>query len=99
MATYSIRRVVGSLTRDEVDAAAMRSLWCLANYPGVKWIRSAWDAERGEINCLYEAPNADAIREHAESAQIPCDEIREVSLIDPADYLEGRRTLAAAIER
>jgi hypothetical protein len=98
MPIYSIRRVVGPMTRDEVDAAAMRSLWCLANYPGVTWMRSAWDAERGEINCLYEAPNADAIREHAESAQIPCDEIREVSLIDPATYLEGSRPLAT-IER
>jgi hypothetical protein len=95
MPTFSIRRVVGDITRDEVDAAAIRSLWCLANFPEVHWIRSTWDAERGEINCLYEAPNVELIREHAVSAQLPCDEVREVDVIDPGDYVSPAAPVAA----
>ena len=96
MHTYSIRRVVGSITRDDVDAAAIRSLWCLANYPGLRWIRSTWDEERGEINCLYEAPNVEVIREHAVSANLPCDEVRVVDVIDPDDYVAAAPAPAVA---
>lgn len=89
MPTYKIRRVVGDITRDEVDAASLRSLWCLSDYPDVKWLHSMWDSERGEITCLYEANNPDQIREHAEASRIPCDEVREVTIIDPDEYLHG----------
>jgi hypothetical protein len=96
MPTYSIRRIVGNISRDDVDAAAIRSLWCLANFPQVRWIRSTWDEGRGEINCLYEAPNVEVIREHAVSANLPCDEVREVDIIDPDDYVATAPLAAGA---
>ncbi|MCA9844823.1 MAG: DUF4242 domain-containing protein [Dehalococcoidia bacterium] len=89
MGLYKVRRVVGELAQDEVDAAALRSTWCLSDYPNVTWHHSMWDKEAGEIICLYEAPNEEIIREHAEAARLPCDEVREVSFIDPQEYLHG----------
>lgn len=89
MPLYSIRRNVGTVDREEIDAAAMRSLWCMQGYPGIEWIHSTWDKDGGTITCLYRAPNPQQIRSHAEASRIPCDEIREVELIDPNEYLHG----------
>jgi hypothetical protein len=41
------------------------------------------------VTCLYRAPDPDQIRAHAEAARIPCNEIREVELIDPNEYMHG----------
>lgn len=97
MPHFHIRRVVGDISQDDVDAAAIRSLWCLVNFPNLKWLRSTWDAERGELHCLYESPDVATIREHARSAQIPCDEVREVTIVDPADYVGGVAIAPASV--
>jgi hypothetical protein len=89
MTMYKIRRVVGEMEAEEVDAAALRSIWCLSDYPDLKWHHSMWDREAGEIVCLYESPSEESIRQHAAAARLPCDEVREVTLIDPEEYLHG----------
>lgn len=89
MALFQIRRKVGEISEDDLNAAALRSIWCLSDYPGVRWLNSLWDKDAGELHCLYEAHNADQIRSHAEAARIPCDDIKEVSFIDPGEYLHG----------
>ena len=48
----------------------------------VRWIRSyVLREENGDLGtlCIYEAVNADAIREHAERVNMPADEISEVT--------------------
>jgi hypothetical protein len=48
--------------------------------PGVVWIRSYVSDAGGKIYCEYDAPNPEAIREHARRAGLPVDRITEVSL-------------------
>jgi hypothetical protein len=54
---------------------------------GVVWIRSYYSDAEGKIYCEYEAPNVEAIREHARLAGLPVDRILEVSLeLSPAMF-------------
>ena len=53
---------------------------------GVKWIFSFLSADKRKTYCLYEAPNAEAIRNAAVRAGLPADVITEVSEIGPAMF-------------
>lgn len=50
---------------------------------GVQWLFSFLSADRKKSYCLYEAPNADMIREAAERAKVPADVIMEVQEVRP----------------
>lgn len=73
MPTYLIHRTVGRLTDAEIDAAGARSNAALAGMPGVRWIRSYYASGEGKIYCEYEAPDLDALLEHARKAKLPFD--------------------------
>ncbi len=54
---------------------------------GVVWIRSYVSDPEGKIYCEYDAPNREAILEHARRAGLPTDQISEVTLeINPAMF-------------
>ena len=53
---------------------------------GVEWIFSFLSADKKKTYCLYEAPNADAIRRAAERAGVPADVITMVDAINPAMF-------------
>jgi hypothetical protein len=80
MPRYIIERNVGTLTREQLDAAGRKSNAVIAEMPGVVWIRSYVSDTEGKIYCEYDAPNPEAIREHARRAGMPADRIMEVSL-------------------
>ncbi len=80
MPRYIIERTVGSLSKEQLEAAGKKSNEVLANMEGVVWIRSFFSDAEGKIYCEYDAPNAEAIREHGRRAGIPVDKISEVSL-------------------
>ena len=73
MPRYIIERVVPGLSRDELMAAGRRSVAVLAGLPDVRWIRSYVSDAEGKIYCEYDAPSAEAIREHARRAGLPVD--------------------------
>ena len=50
---------------------------------GVRWIYSFLSADRKKSYCLYEAPNAEAIREAASRAGMPADVIVAVEQFIP----------------
>ena len=50
---------------------------------GVKWLFSFLSPDKRKTCCLYEAPNADAIRIAARRANIPADVVIEVSEVRP----------------
>lgn len=50
----------------------------------VEWIFSFLSADKRKTYCLYEAPDADAIRRAAEKANIPADVITPVDQVNPA---------------
>jgi len=80
MPRYIIERSVGSLTKEQLDAAGKKSNQVLAEMPGVVWIKSYVSEAEGKLYCEYDAPNPEAIREHARRAGLPADKISLVAL-------------------
>jgi hypothetical protein len=80
MPRYIIERNVGDLSKEELEAAGKKSVEVLAGMPEVVWIKSFISEAEGKIYCEYEAPNPEAIREHARLAGLPADKISEVAL-------------------
>ena len=54
---------------------------------GVSWLFSFISADKLRTYCLYEAPSPDAIVEAARRANVPADEIVEVSKFVPAEVV------------
>jgi hypothetical protein len=83
MDTYVILRRSGWRSPEELQAAAERSTVEGDKRPDdVRWIRSYVLAEGdGDVGtvCVYQASSPDAIREHANAAELPCDEIIKVA--------------------
>jgi hypothetical protein len=50
---------------------------------GIKWLFSFLSPDKRKTYCLYEAPNAEAIRIAARRANIPADVVIEVSEVRP----------------
>jgi sporulation protein YlmC with PRC-barrel domain len=80
MNTYIIRRYNAWKNAQELDTTAARSLR-IGNgemADRIRWIRSyvvqEADGTLGTV-CVYQATNADAIREHARRVAMPADEI------------------------
>jgi Protein of unknown function (DUF4242) len=87
MPRYILERSVPGLTRDALMEAGRRSVNALGQLPDVRWIRSFVSDTEGKIYCEYDAPSAEAIREHARRAGLPVDRISEVSLeINPTMF-------------
>jgi len=79
MQLYGILRRHGWASGDELGEAANRStVEGDKDGSGVRWIRSyvlAEDDGRVGTFCVYEADSPEAIREHADAADLPVDEI------------------------
>ncbi len=79
MNLYGILRRNGWATAGDLEVAAKRSAEAGDKEgSGVRWIRSYVLAEEsGEVGtfCVYEADSPEAIRAHAETADLPVDEI------------------------
>ncbi len=87
MPRYIIERNVGRLSPEELRAAGRKSNAVLSEMPGVVWIKSYVSDAEGKIYCEYDAPNAEAVLEHARRTGMPADRISEVSLeISPAMF-------------
>ena len=52
---------------------------------GIQWLFSFLSADKK--TCLYEAPNAEAIREAAQRLNVPADEIIEVGELRPEMFV------------
>ena len=83
MQTYVILRRRGWQTGDELAEAAVRSTAEGDATPDdVRWIRSYVLAETdGTVGtvCIYQGSSPEAIRDHAQRAGLPADEIIEVA--------------------
>jgi hypothetical protein len=87
MPRYIIERSVPGITQEQIEAAGKRSMAVLGDMKGVRWVRSYVSAAEGKIYCEYDAPDPEAVREHARRAGLPADRISEVSLeISPAMF-------------
>ncbi len=79
MDLYGIVRRNGWATAADLEAAAERStVEGDKDGSGIRWIRSyILDEQSGELGtfCVYEAESPEAIRAHADAADLPVDEI------------------------
>jgi hypothetical protein len=85
MPLFLIRRNVPGACREDVDAAFLRAHSCAYSYDGLRWVTSYWDQEGEVIHCVWEAEDADQVRDHARRSRIPCDEVREVTQFSPSE--------------
>ena len=67
----------------EATKEAADSLIRINDEEGVKWLFSFLSPDKRKTYCLYEAPNAEAIRIAARRANIPADVVIEVSELRP----------------
>jgi hypothetical protein len=86
MPKYLIEREIpgaGSLSPEELRAISQKSCGVLRNLgPQVQWVESYVTEDK--VYCVYLAPNAELIREHARQGGFPAQRISEVRrMIDP----------------
>ncbi len=86
MPKYLIEREipgVGNLSTIELQAISQKSCNVLRNMgPEIQWVQSYVAGDK--IYCVYIAPNADMIKEHAKQGGFPANQISEVkTIIDP----------------
>lgn len=74
---------VGQLSREQLQAISQKSCQVLGDLgPRIQWVHSYVTADK--IYCVYRAPDADIIREHALRGGFPANKIEEVfAMIDP----------------
>ena len=88
MPRYIIERTIGQMSREALGVAGKKSNEVLSRMPDVVWIKSYVSELEGKIYCEYDAPNPEAILEHARQAGLPVDKISEVALeISPAMFV------------
>ena len=73
----------GKLTPEQLVGIAQKSNGVLRDLgPEIQWVQSYVTENR--ITCVYIAPNAELVREHARRGGFPCDKVEMVaSIIDP----------------
>ena len=77
------------LTATELQGIALKSTSVLRELgPQIQWIQSFVAGDR--IYCIYIAPNAEMIREHARLAGFPVDGITKIEVIIDPTTAEGR---------
>ena len=78
MALFMIERDFGEALGEgsAEDAARLEQV---NNELGLEWVQSFLTADRTRTYCLYEAPNAEVLKEHAKRMGFPADSILEVS--------------------
>lgn len=86
MPKYVIEREVpgvGSFNEQQIQALSQKSCSVLESMgPQIQWIHSYVTDDK--IYCVYIAPNADMVRQHAERGGFPANKISQVrEIIDP----------------
>jgi cell division inhibitor SulA len=73
----------GKLTPEQLNAISQKSCGVLQGLgPQIQWVQSYVTDDK--ITCVYIAPNAEIVREHARQGGFPADSVMEVkAIIDP----------------
>ena len=87
MPQFVIERTIpgaGSLTAEQLKAVSQTSCGVLKQLgPAIQWEHSYVTDDK--IYCVYSAPNAEMIREHARLGGFPAESVQEVrTIISPA---------------
>lgn len=98
MPKYIIEREIphaAALSAAELKAIAQRSCAVLQELgPSIQWVQSFVTEDK--ITCVYIAPDAELIREHARRGGFPADRVLEVAtIIDPTTAESNELAVAA----
>lgn len=75
------------LSPEEARARALRAIEVADSMSDVVWIKSYVSESEGKIYCEYEAPNPEAVREHARRAGLSVVRITPVNMeIEPSMF-------------
>lgn len=98
MPKYIIEREIpnaAALSAADLKAISQRSCAVLQQLgPSIQWVQSFVTEDK--ITCVYIAPNADIIREHAKRGGFPADRVLEVATIIDPTTAEFNELAAAA---
>lgn len=87
MSNFVVKRQLPGITPDALAGAGARAKTCAAEMrqegTDVRWIRSFFLPETEETHCYFEGPDANAVREVNERANIPFVSIQEVHEMTP----------------
>ncbi len=81
MPRYLVHRVLGDVTDDELEAAAETSRRVRAErFPEIEWEHSHVVRSGDGLTsyCVYAAPSAQHVRDHAAAAGLPADDVLEI---------------------
>lgn len=86
MPKYVIERDLpgaGDLSQQQLKEISQTSCAVLSNLgPTIQWVHSYVTGDK--VYCVYNAPNEEMLRQHAEQGGFPCNKISEVAtIIDP----------------
>lgn len=86
MPKYVIEREIpgaGALSAADLQGISQKSCGVLTSMgPQIQWVQSYVTGDK--IYCVYIAPNADQVREHARQGGFPANSVSEVkTIIDP----------------
>ena len=73
----------GNLTRDELHAISQKSCGVLSSMgPRIQWVESYVTDDK--VYCVYIAPDAEIVREHARQGGFPANTVAQIrAIIDP----------------
>ena len=72
----------GQFTDEQILGISQKSCAVLRDLPHVQWLHS--DVTDNTISCVYIAPDAEAVREHARRGGFPANSVNTVRrIIDP----------------
>jgi hypothetical protein len=98
MPKYLIEREIpnaGALSSAELKSIAQRSCAVLQELgPSIQWVQSYVTEDK--ITCVYIAPNAELIREHARRGGFPADRVLELTTTFDPTTAESNEMAAAS---
>ena len=80
MPRYIVERTVPKMSQEEWQAVGKQVVKVTEEMLGVTWIKSCISESAGKTYCEFEAPNPEALREHAKRANLPVDRITLVEM-------------------
>jgi hypothetical protein len=81
MPRYFMERTVGDVTREDLDDVAARSLRIREErFPQIAWEHThvVRYPEGLKAFCIYESPDAESVRAHAEAVGLPAERLFEI---------------------
>ena len=87
MPRYIIEREMGDIDLDALGEVGKKSNEVVDGMEGVVWVRSYISEAEGKIYCEYDAPNPEAVREHARRVGLPVTKISEIAMeVEPSMF-------------